>query len=85
MDNKNTMNTVVKVTKGNVAFINNNMSFSLNICLFYSVEKIERLGQRDALGDKGSYDGYISSFDVFYASSFDVVVTWWKYMEMFKK
>ena len=35
-------------------------------------------------GERGSYGGYIFSFDVFYASSFDVVITWWKYVERFK-
>ena len=61
------------------------MSFFSYIRLFYRVEKIERFGQKDASGERGSYDGYVSSFDVFYASSFDVVVTWWKYVEAFKE
>ena len=31
MDNKNTMNTMIKLTKENVSFISNNLFFSLTI------------------------------------------------------
>ena len=79
------MNTVSYQGRTVTSFIKNNMSFFSYIHLFYRVEKIERLGRRDASGERGSYGGYVSSFDVFYASSFDVVVTWWKYVESFKE
>ena len=39
-------------------------TFFIKYCLFYRIEKIERLGRTDALGERDSYGGYASSFDV---------------------
>ena len=65
MDNKNTTNTMIKLTKGNVSFINKQLVlFSYNR-LFYRVEKIERLGVKSCLADRerrGSYGRFIAAF-----------------------